>query len=120
MIGRNGTGATLDRTNPNITRPARKMLYVEDNPINAMVVRAILKSKRPEIDLVIVDTGAAALAHLRNARPDFLLIDYMLPDTNGFDLLKAIRAQPALAGIPAVATSNDNAPDVAARAQPRL
>ncbi len=107
----------LGSTNPGLTRPAKKMLYVEDNSINAMIVRTLLKRLRPKITLVVCDTGAKAQAQLRSERPDFLLIDIGLPDTNGYDLLKAIRAQPALANIPAVATSNDHAHEVASRAR---
>ena len=93
------------------------MLYVEDHPINAMVVRTILRNRRPEVNLVICETGDAAYARLRNDRPDFLLIDLSLPGTDARDLLMAIRAQPGLANIPVAAIIAEHSRDAATRAR---
>lgn len=97
--------------NNNTPGASQTVLYVEDNPLNALVVRSILKARRPEITLIIADTGAAALEQLRKKAPDFLLIDIILPDTNGVDLLKSIRANAAWRHIPAAATSATMPPD---------
>ena len=96
---------TVSRASPLNQGARRTMLYVEDNPLNAAVVRAILKAKRPEIVLTVVETGALALEHLRREKPDFLLIDIYLPDTNGLELLNTIRRDPTRRDIPAIATS---------------
>ena len=47
-------------------------------------------------DLVHVETGAAALAELRRGTPDAVLLDMVLPDMNGLDILRIISEQ----GIP--------------------
>lgn len=82
-----------------------KILYVEDNPMNAMLVRAILKKERPDVELTICETGASTMVQLHKEKPDFLLIDVQLPDMNALDLLKKIREDTAFRSIPAAATS---------------
>lgn len=44
--------------------------------------------------------GEAALTAARDERPDVLVLDVMLPTLNGFDVLKAIRADAALKDLP--------------------
>lgn len=44
--------------------------------------------------------GEAALARALEERPDVLVLDVMLPTLNGFDVLKTIRADDALHGLP--------------------
>ncbi|HEY4118700.1 MAG TPA: response regulator, partial [Byssovorax sp.] len=45
----------------------------------------------------------SALDIMTHQRPDLVLSDLMLPDTNGFDLLKALREQPNASGVPILA-----------------
>jgi CheY-like chemotaxis protein len=49
--------------------------------------------------------GRQAWAMLRDERPDVLLTDLVMPEMDGFELLAAKNADPALAGIPAVVLS---------------
>ncbi len=46
--------------------------------------------------------GEAALRELRARAPDLLILDLMLPRMNGFEVLKAARADPALKSIPVI------------------
>lgn len=49
--------------------------------------------------------GQLGLAAMRRRRPDVILIDYMMPLLDGLQTLKAMRADPALATIPAIMIS---------------
>jgi CheY-like chemotaxis protein len=49
--------------------------------------------------------GRQAWAMLQNERPDVLLLDLMMPEMDGFELLAAKNADPALAGIPTIVLS---------------
>src|SRR5437899_11084608 len=47
-------------------------------------------------------TGKAALDLCRQARPDLLLLDIMLPDCDGLEICKKLRADPDLSHIPVI------------------
>jgi hypothetical protein len=82
-------------------QPRRKrLLIVEDNPAEQLGIAELLGYD--DVDLATVGTGAEALAQLRAETPDCIVLDLRLPDMSGFDLLAAIRDDPALADLPVV------------------
>jgi len=80
----------------------RRLLVVEDNPLCAEAVREWL-----QICGATVETAATvrdALARIRRAAPDLVVLDVLLPDGTGWDLLARMRkAVPGGRGVPAVA-----------------
>jgi hypothetical protein len=86
--------------------PARPtlVLYVEDNPVNAELMRAIV-AQREGFRLEIATDGEAGLQAVRHLRPDLVLLDMNLPLLDGAQVLQHMRADPALASIPCVAVS---------------
>ena len=92
------------------------MLYVEDNELNVLLVRAMFE-RRPALMLVIAGDGAQALAQARRVRPDLVLIDMNLPDMDGSAVLAALRQIPDLQAVPCVSTSADVWGDAAERAR---
>jgi PAS domain S-box-containing protein len=81
-----------------------RVLYVEDNAVNVLLMEAIV-GLRPGVHLQVCTDGAQGLAAALAAPPDLLLLDMQLPDGDGSALLRRMRAQPALAAVPAVAVS---------------
>jgi DNA-binding response OmpR family regulator len=49
-----------------------------------------------------LQTGKGAIDHCRQVRPDLVLLDIMLPDSDGLDLCKGIRKDPDLAAVPII------------------
>ena len=94
------------------------VLYVEDNPVNAMLMEAIA-GMRPGLRLNMATDGASALAAARADPPALLLLDMHLPDISGMALLPALRRIAALADVPAIMVSAAAADEdvAAARAQ---
>lgn len=45
-------------------------------------------------------TGSEAIRAMTGERPDLLILDIMLPETNGFDVLRQMRTHERLAGVP--------------------
>ena len=65
------------------------MLIVEDDLVSASALRSILTRKGCEVSLAT--TLAGALPHLADP-PDVILLDLMLPDGNGAEVLRRLRA----------------------------
>ena len=70
-----------------------RVLYVEDNPVDADLTRRYLAKQAPHIVLTLVTSLAEARNYLQSAQFDVALIDLRLQDGLGFDLLGMIRRQ---------------------------
>ena len=70
---------------------AKRVLYVEDNPVNADLMAAIFDGSEG-LELEVAVDGASALEAIKRCAPDLLLIDGHLPDMSGIELLGLIRA----------------------------
>jgi two-component system repressor protein LuxO len=71
------------------TRP--RLLLVEDTPSILRLYHEVLK--KLDVDLIDAATGARAFDVLNETIPDLVLLDVELPDTNGLDILRRIRAR---------------------------
>jgi CheY-like chemotaxis protein len=92
-----------------------RLLLVEDDRVGALLFsQALLQA--PWIHLRVAEDGAEALALAASWAPQALLLDAHLPDTNGHQLLHALRALPGLARVPAWMCSADDLPEDLARA----
>ena len=93
-----------------------EILLIEDNPADVRLMEEAFKEISVSHHLSVVHTGGGALQFLRrqegmtNApRPDLVLLDLMLPDMHGLEVLAAIKKDPALRRIPAVVFSSSQA-----------
>ena len=81
--------------------PRRKrLLLVEDNEAERKGVSELLSHE--DIEIMAADTGAAALAMLREEPVDCVVLDLKLPDMSGFEVLEQIRDDAALCDVPVV------------------
>ena len=73
----------------------------EDDPDITFLLRALLTDKGYEV--AMTDNGRDALALCRERRPDILLLDRTMPgEVEGMDVLREVRADPHLSGLPVV------------------
>jgi PAS domain S-box-containing protein len=93
----------------------KSVLYVEDNEVNVEVMRAML-SLRPQITMNSCGDGRAAIAAVAMSVPDVILLDRHLPDVDGLDLLRRLKADPRLSGVPMVLASADAMPEAVTEA----
>jgi DNA-binding response OmpR family regulator len=89
--------------------PAR-ILIVDDEPEIGRILSLILRGAGFEV--AAVGGGRAALEHLAASATDLVLLDVIMPELDGFETLRRIRAAPATARVPVLMlTANAGAAD---------
>jgi PAS domain S-box-containing protein len=91
------------------SRRRRHLLYIEDNPINVLVVEELVRS-RTGYEISSVASVREGLQRARQIQPDLVLLDMQLPDGSGTDVLNALQQDPDTAHIPCVALSANTHP----------
>ena len=76
---------------------------VEDDAIMQKMALKILRSRGFSCELAV--TGREAVAKAGAFRPGLILMDLSLPEMNGWEATRALKADPAVAGIPVVAVT---------------
>jgi signal transduction histidine kinase/ActR/RegA family two-component response regulator len=90
-------------------RSRKKVLYVEDNPLNAMLMREMLASE--PLELTVVTSGKAALDRIQELAPDLVLLDMQLPDLSGLEIFDALKQKDLVPHAGCVILSADVMPD---------
>ena len=84
------------------------LMIAEDNPINMVLARTILKNIAPNATLVEAKNGLEAYEFCKTALPDLILMDVQMPEMNGYETTKHIRALPGAANLPIIALTAGN------------
>src|SRR6478609_3471131 len=82
------------------TGPMKKILLIEDDTDLFALLKYNLEKEG--FSLTGLHTGKGALEVCRQTRPDLILLDIMLPDSDGLDICKGIRKDPELASTPVI------------------
>ncbi len=92
------------------TTPATSVLIVEDSPPQALKIKLALENSGCRVNWA--DTGLGGLAMAQQKGFDLIILDIELPDINGFEVCKKIKANPKLANTPVIMmTTRDQAND---------
>jgi diguanylate cyclase (GGDEF)-like protein/PAS domain S-box-containing protein len=81
----------------NIQKP--RLLAIDDTPENLLVLGAAL---RDSYDLQLASSGAMGIAQALQAPPDLILLDIMMPEMDGFEVCRRLKASPQLKDIPVI------------------
>ncbi len=86
-----------------------KILVVDDEPIILDVLARLLQ---PHYDVLAAPSGERALEIVERVRtPDLILLDVMMPDMDGYEVLARLRENPATHGIPVIFVTGNNSLD---------
>jgi signal transduction histidine kinase/CheY-like chemotaxis protein len=76
----------------------RRLLLVDDNDVSRYILRELLD--QPWLEIAEASNGAEALAALREKPPDGLILDLLMPDIGGAEILRQLRADPTTETLP--------------------
>jgi two-component system, chemotaxis family, response regulator WspR len=91
------------------------VLLVDDQAIVAEAIRRMLASES-DIELHVCADAAAAVPKARQIRPTVILQDLVMPDVDGFTLVRFFRADPQTSAIPIIVLSSKEDPRDKSRA----
>ena len=69
-----------------------KILMIEDDPLMTKLVAGILEVKWPEVNFIHTALGEEGIERTKKESPNIIILDLMLPDTDGFRVLRQIRS----------------------------
>jgi CheY-like chemotaxis protein len=94
----------VERKGSNLAAARRPLvLVVDDDYETRHIIEGVLREE--DFDVMTAADGRAALEIARRARPDFIILDLVMPVMNGWQLLAELRADPDLAGVPIAVAS---------------
>lgn len=76
----------------------RRVLLVDDNEVSRYILRDLLN--QPWLDIREAANGAEAMRSLKESLPDALILDLLMPDMSGFEILRQLRSSPATETLP--------------------
>lgn len=84
--------------------PQHVVVVIEDNPADLRLARRMLQSDG-QYHVIEAANGREGLKAIYNYHPDLIILDLMLPDVDGFDILETLQKDPKLTDIPVVVIS---------------
>jgi class 3 adenylate cyclase len=94
-------------------RTPPRILIVDDTPANVHILKARLAANG--YDIVTATDGEEALAVVREAQPDLILLDVMMPKLDGFEVCRRLRSDATIPFIPIImVTAKSDPKDVVA------
>lgn len=83
-----------------VLAPDARVLVVDDNDMNLTVARLLLEETKMTVDLAL--DGKTALEKMRKSRYQIILLDHMMPQMDGIQVLKAIKQERLQEGVPVI------------------
>lgn len=93
---------------PERSKPEKSILVVEDSPTSRKVISMVIAKRGYTVDEAA--TGAVAIRKAGERTPDLILLDAMLPDMTGYDILHRFKNDVRLKNVPVVMLTAKNNP----------
>ncbi len=85
------------------TSPGKQVLIVDDEPSIVVALTELLEPLGYRT--VGCQSGSEAVAKARQLQPDVIILDIMMPEIDGYDVLRLLKSDPATSGIPVLVLS---------------
>jgi signal transduction histidine kinase len=79
-----------------------KILAVDDNPENLIIIKAMINETFPMAKVITTISGKTGIELAKNHLPDIVLLDVVMPEMDGFEVCKALKSDVNLNDIPVV------------------
>ncbi len=104
----------------NSDKSPRRLLVVEDNPTDALLLRRALSEHGVDYEMVVVRDGEEAIEYLekcKGAKPELIIVDLNLPKEDGIEVLKVYRGSPSFIETQMVILTSSDSPSERQRAE---
>ena len=81
-----------------------KILIIEDDPLMARLYEKVFKFEGHEVDVAL--DGRAGLEKVMTGKPTLIVLDIMMPEMNGLEVLDKLKLDPEAKKIPVVVLTN--------------
>ncbi|MFA6901213.1 MAG: hybrid sensor histidine kinase/response regulator [Desulfurivibrionaceae bacterium] len=85
------------------------ILVVDDDFVNRMILQKVLERSGYEVPAAV--NGKEAIAQVKAAKPDLILLDVMMPEMDGYEVCRQLKADPDTESIPVIFITALNDPD---------
>ncbi len=82
-----------------------KILVIDDISVNIDTIRSILNVYMPEYEIISAQSGSLGLELAHNELPEIVLLDYLMPKMNGFEVCAKLRESEVTSNIPVLMVS---------------
>jgi putative two-component system response regulator len=80
----------------------KTIMIVDDTEMNIVI---LVESLQEDYDLIVAINGLEAIEILEEQKPDLILLDIMMPEMNGYEVLRDLKMKPDLENIPVILLS---------------
>jgi two-component system cell cycle response regulator DivK len=80
-----------------------RILYIEDNPENRMLMRRVLMAEGYEVEEA--NDGQSGMQQAAERPPDLILMDINLPEIDGYEVTARLKQLPNMSGVPIIAVT---------------
>jgi type IV pilus assembly protein PilB len=92
------------------TRDRARVLVADDDPITRMLVKLLLE--REQFDVLEAANGRDAAEIATRERPDLVIIDLHMPETDGYEAISMMRRDLSMAALPILVLTSEDGPGV--------
>jgi len=94
-----------------VGRPVRRVLVVDDDPVVLDLFSRMLRVYDSTLEVATASSGEQALDELHRTLPDLMLLDIVMPDMDGWQVLKAIGQDEKIGEVPTLVVSAQDPAD---------